>query len=232
MLSMAAAANANIDMMEDDQSFENILDNFGLSQRARNRLLEDFPTANDLMASNTDQIKAVVANQNKLYRSHSTVNQRCYVNTTQLNRVLAFYRWTVFAIKDAKAEYDVASAVAFDLNWINSVVDTYNMDDPEVTAQSTAFSVTIPAFQGNNWHDVKVKLISLLNTRIGHSGIPLTYIVRDARQSWEDTEDMPNLQERRISTKVHEGNTFELDNHELFRILMDTFTSSTLDNVV
>ena len=43
---------------------------------------------------------------------------------------------------------------------------------------------------------------------------------------------MPNLQERRIATKVYIGNTFELDNRELFRILLNTFTSTTLDNVV
>ena len=43
---------------------------------------------------------------------------------------------------------------------------------------------------------------------------------------------MTNIQERRIATKVHKGNTFELDNRELFRILLNTFTSTTLDNVV
>ena len=228
---MAAPLN-NVDLMDDEPSFGTILLNFGLSLRARNHLTEDYPTANDLMASNVDQIKSVVYNQNKTYRNHTTVNQRCYINTAQLNRVLAFYRWTVFAVKDAQASYDTASAVAFDLDWINSTVDTYNMKDPDVTEQSTSFSVTIPIFNGNNWHDVKAKLIALLNTRVGHCGIPLTYLVRDARQSWEDTENMPNLQERRIATKVHEGHTFELDNRELFRILMNTFTSTTLDNVV
>ena len=43
---------------------------------------------------------------------------------------------------------------------------------------------------------------------------------------------MPNLQDRRIAKKVHKGNTFKLDNRELFRILFNTFTSTTLDNVV
>ena len=106
------------------------------------------------------------------------------------------------------------------------------MKDPKVTAQSTAFSVTIPIFHGTNWHDVKAKMVALLNTRVGNSGIPLTYLVREAKYSWEDTEAMPNLQERRIATKVHEGHTYKLDNRELFRILMNTFTSTTLDNVV
>lgn len=43
---------------------------------------------------------------------------------------------------------------------------------------------------------------------------------------------MNNLQERRTSTKAHEENTNELDNRELFRLLMSTFTATTLDNVV
>ena len=106
------------------------------------------------------------------------------------------------------------------------------MKDPEVTAQSTAFSVIIPAFHGTNWHDVKAKMIALLNTRVRNCGIPLTYLVRETKSSWEDTEMMSNLQERRIVTKVHKGHTYVLDNRELFRILMNTFTSSTLDNIV
>ena len=58
------------------------------------------------------------------------------------------------------------------------------MKDPEVTAQSTAaFSVTIPAFRhGTNWHDVKAKLIALLNTHVGNCGIPLTYLVREMKK--------------------------------------------------
>ncbi len=191
------AAN-NVNLMDNIQSFGTILLNFSLSARAKDRLTEDYPTANDLMASNVAQIKSVVTNQNKMYRSHATANQRCYINTSQLNRILAFYRWTTFAIKDAHAEYDVASVAAFDLNWINSIVDKYNIKDPEVTPQSTTFSVTIPVFNGTNWHDVKAKLIALLNTRTGNSGIPLTYLVRDVAMSWEDTEHMVNLQERRI----------------------------------
>ena len=222
-------------MMEDIQSFGQILTNFGLTARAKNCLTEDFPTANDLMASNVEQITSVVASQNKMYRSHTIAAQRCYINTAHqfLNRILAFCRWTIFAIKDAQAQYDAPSANAFDhLYWINSIVDTYKMKDPEVTSQSTAFSVIIPTFHGTNWHDVKAKMIALLNTCVGNCGIPLKYLVTETKSSWEDTETMSNLQERKIATKVHGGHTYELVNRELFRILMNTFTSSTLDNVV
>jgi len=137
---------AVINMMEDIASFGTILVNLGLSQRSKNRLTEYFPTANDLMASNVEQIKYGVINQNKMYRSHATVLQRCYVNTSQMNRILAFYRWTIFAVKDAQAQYDAASLATFDIDWIESIVDTYNMKYPDVTAQSTAFSVVIPVF--------------------------------------------------------------------------------------
>ena len=106
------------------------------------------------------------------------------------------------------------------------------MKDPDATPQSTAFSVIIPTFDGTNWHDVKAKVIALLTTRVRTSGTPLTYLIRENRQTWEDTEQIPNIQERRITPKVHKGNTFELDNIELFRILLNTFTSTTLDNVV
>ena len=89
---MAAAAINNVNMMEDIQSFGTILINFRLTQRVKNRPTEDFPTANDLMASNVEQIKSVVTNQNKMYRSHVTAGQRCYINTARLNRILAFFR--------------------------------------------------------------------------------------------------------------------------------------------
>ena len=83
---------------------------------------------------------------------------------------------------------------------------------PDAMPQSTAFSVIMMTFDGTNWHDVKAKVIALLTTRVGTSGIPLTYLIRKTRQTWEDTEQMTNLQEIRIVTKVHKGNTFELDN--------------------
>ena len=68
------------------------------------------------------------------------------------------------------------------------------MKDSDSTPQSTAFSVIIPTFVGTNWHDLKSKVISLLTTGVGTSGIPLTYLIRETRQTWEDTEQMPNLQ--------------------------------------
>ena len=106
------------------------------------------------------------------------------------------------------------------------------MVDPAMTPQSTSFSVTIPHFVGTNWYDVKAKMLALLATRTGNSGIPLIFLVRETRLLWENTDDITNLQERRIATKSHGGNTYDLDNRELFRILMNTFTSTTLDNVV
>ena len=145
---------------------------------------------------------------------------------------MAFYRWTIFAVKDAHAEYDDASAAAFDLAWVNSVVDEYLIPDPITTTQSTPLSVDIPHFSGTNWHSVKSKMSALLATRTGNAGIPLTYLVRSTRLLWEDTETMNNLQARRAATKLLEGNTYDLDNREFFRILLNTFSSTTLDNVV
>ena len=85
-----AAGNQFVDMMDSDQEFVTILTSFGITQRSTNRLTEDYVTENDLMASNTEQIKSVVNIQNKIYRSHATAALRCYINKAQLNRVLAF----------------------------------------------------------------------------------------------------------------------------------------------
>ena len=67
-----STGNQFADMMDSDQSFETILTSFGITQRATNRLTEDYVTANDLMASNVEQIKSVVNLKNKMYRSHAT----------------------------------------------------------------------------------------------------------------------------------------------------------------
>ena len=80
---------------------------------------------------------------------------------------MAFYNWTVYAIKDANAKYDENNYAAFDLTWINFIIYSYNMKDMDATPQSTAFSVIIPTFDGTNWHAVKAKVIALLTTRVG-----------------------------------------------------------------
>ena len=96
------------------------------------------------MASNPEQIRRVVSNQNKIYRSCATANQCCYINIAQLYCVLTFYKWTVFAIKDGQAEYKEAGPATFNHDWINSIVDEYLMKDPSTIPQSTPFSMTVP----------------------------------------------------------------------------------------
>ena len=110
-----AAGNQFANMMDSDQSIETILTSFGITQREKICLTEDYVMANDLMASNVEHIKSVVNLQNKMYRRHATALHRCYINTAQLNRILEFYKWTVYEIKDAHAEYNENNSVAFDL---------------------------------------------------------------------------------------------------------------------
>ena len=43
---------------------------------------------------------------------------------------------------------------------------------------------------------------------------------------------MDYLQSRRVATRAHDGKTYGLGNKELHRILMNTFASTTLNNVV
>ena len=101
-----AAGNQFANMMDSDQSFKTILTSFGITQRAMNRLTEYYVTPNDLMASKVEQIKSVVNLQNKMYRSHANALHRCYINTAHMNRILAFYNWIVYAIKDANVKYN------------------------------------------------------------------------------------------------------------------------------
>ena len=109
-------------------------------------------------------------------------------------------------------------------------MESYTMEKAEVTSQSTAFSVTVVKYTGTNWFDVRGQIIQLMSTRIGNSGIPLSYILRDERKEWENTEDITSLQDRRTATKMLAGPTFDLDNKEVFRILANVLTGTTLED--
>ena len=72
----APAAAAFNDLMDDDASFSTILDRFALSARARDRFIEDFPNARSLLFASEREVKDIITNQNKTFRTHSTNAQR------------------------------------------------------------------------------------------------------------------------------------------------------------
>lgn len=226
------AAVAFNDIMDNDPSFITILQNFGLTVRATSRFREDFPTARDLIPSTRKHVHEVIENQNKLLRFHTSAAQRCYINAVQMNRILTFQQWTKYAIRDAEALYDVANIAEFNENWIDSLAVVYLTEDPDPTDASTTFAVSIPKFIGTNWHEVKSQFHALLASRIGHCGLPLTYLVRDTRLSWLDTEHYTSLQKRRMDTIKFDGPGFDMDNREFYRIISRVFDKTTLEDLI
>ena len=75
-----AQVQQEVNITEDEGSFNTILQAFQLAQRSRQRFMEDFPYIGDLMEYTKDQVESVIVNQNKTYRNHATVTQRCYIN--------------------------------------------------------------------------------------------------------------------------------------------------------
>ena len=75
-------------------------------------------------------------------------------------------------------------------------------------------------------------MVQLLLTCIGAAGIPLSYMIRDTCQDWEDTHGINYLQDRRTATKIHYGNSFKIDNKYLFRILLYKFYSTAPEDVI
>ena len=228
----APGAVAFNDIMDHEDSFMTILEAFGLSNTAAQRFTDDFATARNIISVSSQDIKDVIHSINKTYRHHRTANLRCYIKASQQNHILAFRKWATFAIRDAQARYDVNTVGEFDLDWITSICEEYMLDDPEPTSQSTALSVSVSKFDGTNWYEVKSQFVALVSTRIGQAGLPLSYLIRKVRKSWEDSEEITSLQERRMATKLHEGTTFEVDNRELYRILLQTFASTTLEDTI
>ena len=136
------------DIMDEGPSFLTILERFGLAARSRERLIEDFPNARALLSVSLKDLKEIIYNQNKIYRNHSTPNQRCYINTTQQSYIMAFHRRAIFAIEDAHAKYDVGTLNEFTRDWVDLISENYNAEDPVVTPQSTAFTIEVPKFDG------------------------------------------------------------------------------------
>ena len=99
-----------------------------------------------------------------------------------MNRILEFHRYTVFAVKDSGAEYDVTSVAAFDRDWVNYIMGEYSIEDLKATSQSTSFLVMISSFIRIIWYDVKSHLLKLLETCIGAAVLPLSYLIRDTPQ--------------------------------------------------
>ena len=230
---MAAAAQPGAfnDIMDHDPSFDTILNSFGLTVRARNRFTEDFETARQLMLATEDQITQVISNQNKLYRNHSQANHRCYINATQTTRIQTFRKWSIIAVKEGGAMYDVGDVGEFTSDWVDEILDEFNQTKTNATTPG-ALSVKVPKFNGNNWYEVKSALLMALSAVYGEAGIPLTYLVRDIRKTWEQTDGYASLQHRRIDTKAHDGSDFNKDNADFYRILGQEFTSTTLEDVI
>lgn len=215
-----------------ENAFNTILMGFGLTNRAATRLREDYPTIRDLAKSEEKSVKDMIYNQNKSFPMHEAANQRCYINDLQCQHILIFRRWAVYAIIEGGAEYSENNLADFTLAWLDSIQDDYSGKINEPTAPGSALAVEVPKVKGDNWYEVKEALLLALQSYYGKGGVNLTYLTRDERKEWEDTEDMDTLEQRRVATKAHSGSDFSHDNTELYCILNSHFTGSALQDVV
>ena len=149
-----------------------------------------------------------------------------------MNHILEFHCWACFTVKDSGLEYYTASSTSFDHDWLDSIKDEYSMEYPKVTSQSTESLVTIPSFIGTNWYEVKSHMVQLFVTCIGAAGIPFSYLIRGTFQDWENTNRISSLQDSITATKIHSGNSFDIDDKDLFCILSNTFSATALEDVI
>ena len=52
------------------------------------------------------------------------------------------------------------------------------------------------------------------------------------RATWENTDEISLVQDRRIATKTHEGASFDEDTQAFYTLLTNAFTGSTLEGIV
>ena len=120
---MATTAATTTDLIDYDVSWDDILHNVELSYVAVTKVTEEYYTGRYIIISNLTHIKYVINQQNKMCCNHAVPNQNCSINTTKMNYILVFHRWAVFAVKYSGAEYDTASATAFDCDWVYSIIE-------------------------------------------------------------------------------------------------------------
>ena len=60
----------------------------------------------------------------------------------------------------------------------------------------------------------------------------MLYLIRDTRQYWEDTNVIISLQDRRTVTKKNYEKIFEIDSKEIFRIISNKFSTTTLEYAI
>ena len=75
-------------------------------------------------------------------------------------------------------------------------------------------------------------MMQLLTTRFGAVDISLSYMIRDTFHDQEYTNIIPSLHDRITSTNMHSGNSFDIDNKELFCIPSNTLSGTTLEDVI
>ena len=174
----------------------------------------------------------MISNQNKIYRHHATAGQRAYINHGDEKRINTLRRWAICAIKEGGAQYLAADANTFDQAWIDKNEQEVSGSLKKATESGSKLSVKIPKFSGTNWYEVKSAITLTQQAYIGRGGVALSYLIRDATKTWEETENYDNLEHRRIDTKDHSGPDFNADNMELYRILSSEFNGTTLQDVI
>ena len=86
------------------------------------------------MSATKDQVKQVINAQNKTYRNHATVAQRCYINQPQVTHIEALRRFVIITIKEGGAIFTTNNTNSFDLEWISSITKEYAQKDQDPTA--------------------------------------------------------------------------------------------------
>lgn len=145
--------------------------------------------------------------------------------------IFTLRRFAIIAIKEGGGSYSVNDVNDFHQQWINSIQEEYSQKDLEPTTPGS-LTVNIPKFKGSNWYEVKQQFVLALKAVYGQSGVPLSYLIRDTRKTWDETVNYASLQERCVDTKAHTGADFNKDNFELYRILSQELDKSTLEDVI
>lgn len=223
-------------LQDDDASFSTILMRCGFDNPVHAQLFQT------MVARNLGALAAIPRENlvKELTSFRKTANgtsvpaaRRFYLMPIQYNNIQSVRNWADIAIIQGGSVYYDHQIGLFDEEWMKQVAAEFSNESLDAApAQTDEKAVTIPQFNGVNWHEVKDSIIRALQIKRGAAGIPLAYLVRTDRVIFSENDASLSVVEKRISSQKHSGPLFDRDNRDLYQFLANTFNNTSLSALV
>ena len=226
-------AQAPVPLQDDVGSFATILSKCGFEAphaQLFQSMVADTLSALSLIPKE-NLVKELTSFRKTANSTSTPASRRFYLTPNQFNCIQCLRNWTDIVINQGGSAFSSQQINLFDDDWVRSISVEFSNESLDLVPHSDD-KVTVPTFDGVNWHEVKEAIVRALQSRRGAAGIPLAYLVRDKRIIYSETDQASSLIEKRIQSQKHSGPLFEKDNRDLYQFLSITFAGTSLSTLI